>query len=117
VIRDSKNQNIRGLARFGVELIQAAMEASKRQVLVMNETEYEYTNDEASYGGLVYFVNAVDDIVQDMSSPTTKRLMDCCDDFILCSFIWQARCYKSRQKSAKSRFVSRRINSSEDIRK
>jgi putative resolvase len=42
------------LARFGVELIAAAMEASKRQILVMNETEY------------------VDDIVQDMTDVMTS---------------------------------------------
>jgi len=42
------------LARFGVELIVAAMEASKRHVVVMNETEY------------------VDDIVQDMTDVMTS---------------------------------------------
>jgi predicted site-specific integrase-resolvase len=42
------------LARFGVELILAAMEASKRQIMVMNETEY------------------VDDIVQDMTDVMTS---------------------------------------------
>lgn len=42
------------LARFGVELIAASMEASKRQIMVMNETEY------------------VDDIVQDMTDVMTS---------------------------------------------
>jgi predicted site-specific integrase-resolvase len=42
------------LARFGVELIAAALEASKRQILVMNETEF------------------VDDIVQDMTDVMTS---------------------------------------------
>ena len=51
------------LARFGVELIVAAMEASKRHVVVMNETEYEdwFTD-----------VNTVDDIVQDMTDVMTS---------------------------------------------
>jgi predicted site-specific integrase-resolvase len=42
------------LARFGVELIAAALLASKRQIMVMNETEY------------------VDDIVQDMTDVMTS---------------------------------------------
>jgi len=42
------------LSRFGVELILAALEASKRHVVVMNETEY------------------VDDIVQDMTDVMTS---------------------------------------------
>jgi len=42
------------LARFGVELIAAALEASKRQILVMNESE------------------CVDDIVQDMTDVMTS---------------------------------------------
>jgi predicted site-specific integrase-resolvase len=60
------------LARFGFELIAAAMEASNRQILVMNENEYK------------------DDIVQDMTDVLTS----------LCARLYGKRGAENRAKRA-----------------